>query len=154
MEQTMNNTQKNAQCPWRVNANIEKTTFLTMVRECREQIEESMKSLGLSPVKMAPMVKNAAILMARNEMISIEAALTPLTYNEVSREGHKKPVTHPVHVQATTVANALAGALKQLGIYAATDKVATDPKDPNGGSSKGSGIASMFNDLGNEPTNK
>lgn len=142
------NDNRNEQCPWRVQANAEKASFLTMVKECREQIEESMKSLGLSPIKLAPMVKNAAILMARNEIISIEAALTPMTYNEVSREGHVKPVTHPVHVQATTVASALANALKQLGIYASTDKVSTDPTDSSV-SSKDSGIASMFANLGN-----
>lgn len=119
----------NPDCPYYQKAELEQSTFQRLKAELRDEIEGDMRALGLQPERMRSQVRNAAALLARAEMYADQAAVTPLTYQEKSREGNVKPVTHPVHIQATSVASAAANALKMLGIYAAADKVSTRVKD-------------------------
>lgn len=103
--------------------------FTTLCARFEEEIRADMNELGLKTAGLRTLIRTAAIDMARDYQTSRKAFTTPLTYTETSREGNEKPVSHPVHSQANTVSALVASKLKQLGIYAATDKVSTRIKD-------------------------
>ena len=103
--------------------------FREAVARYRSEIEANMRALGLNPTNLSALVMGAAIQGASYEATAMEAAITPLTYDEVSREGNVKPVSHPVHARRDTAFTAYLNSLKQLGIYAATEKVSTKVAD-------------------------
>lgn len=116
-------------CPHYRKSEEERSRFDTLSAKIREEIETNMRELGLKPERMSSQVHIAALLGARAVLLAEDAALAPATYNEVSREGNVKPVTHPLYVQATSTATAYTNALKQLGIYASTEKVQTKAQE-------------------------
>ena len=115
-------------CPFHQQRQKQYTDFAELMEAYKQKIIADMDAIGLQYGKMMSQVENAAMLGARSEMAAKESAVTPLFYIEVSREGNEKPVTHPIHTTATTLANAYGAALKNLGIYAAAEKVKTRVK--------------------------
>lgn len=133
-------------CPHYQRAETDRAEFARLVGELRQEIEANMRALGLKPERMSAQVRSAAMIGARAEMLSLQAAVVPATYTEVSREGNEKPVTHPIYIQATSTATAYANALKMLGIYASTEKVATRAQDKVDDQSP---LASLMSEMGN-----
>lgn len=115
-------------CPFHEAKKMELAEFREKVTEYRQQIVQNMNDLGLDSARLSSQVNAAAITGARHEIAAFEAAITPFTYTEVSREGNEKPVTHPIHSLATALASAYAKQLQLIGIYASADKVKTKAK--------------------------
>lgn len=124
-------------CPFHQQRQKQYGDFEQLMEQYIQKIMSDMEAIGLQYQKMMSQVENAAMLGARSEIAAKESAVTALFYIEVSREGNEKPVTHPIHTTATTLANAYGAALKNLGIYASAEKVKTKLKkeeDDAGGS--------------------
>ena len=119
-------------CPHYQKAQLDRQKFDELTAAIRREIEDDMRGLGLKPERFTSLISAAVIQGARAKMLSDEAAITPPTYDEVSREGNVKPVTHPIHIQATAASAAFSAQLKQLGIYASTEKVSTRAQDKTG----------------------